>query len=91
MVKDISKKIGGTSFPSSYTWMQSNHFKNNKTSFMLSYATIPFLFFKFKGLISVLILNGKEYRFATYNLTSVKSINYDDRSVSLILKKEPIV
>ena len=54
---------------------------------MLSYATIPFLFFKFKGLISVLILNGKEYRFATYNLTSVKSINYDDRSVSLILKK----
>ncbi len=85
--KGYIEKDWGTSFPSSYTWMQSNHFKNNKTSFMLSYATIPFLFFKFKGLISVLILNGKEYRFATYNLTSVKSINYDDRSVSLILKK----
>ena len=85
--KGYIEKDWGTSFPSSYTWMQSNHFKHKKTSFMLSYATIPFLFFKFKGLISILILNGKEYRFATYNLTSVKSLTYDDYSVSIILKK----
>lgn len=85
--KGYIEKDWGTSFPSSYTWMQSNHFKHKKTSFMLSYATIPFLFFKFKGLISVLILNGKEYRFATYNLTSVKSLTYDEHSVSMILKK----
>jgi hypothetical protein len=45
--KGYIEKDWGTSFPSSYTWMQSNHFKHKKTSFMLSYATIPFLFFKF--------------------------------------------
>lgn len=85
--KGYIEKDWGTSFPSSYTWLQSNHFKNTKTSFMLSYATIPFLFFKFKGLISVLMYNGQEYRFATYNLTRVLKISHDDQRVNIVLKK----
>lgn len=88
--KGYVEKDWGTSFPSSYTWMQSNHFKDSKTSFMLSYATIPFSFFKFKGLISVLIVQGKEYRFATYNLSSVKQLDYDENSVSITIKKRSL-
>ena len=88
--KGYVEKDWGTSFPSSYTWMQSNHFKDSKTSFMLSYATIPFLFFKFKGLISVLIVQGKEFRFATYNLSSVKQLDYDENSVSITIKKRSL-
>lgn len=88
--KGYIEKDWGTSFPSSYTWMQSNHFKDPKTSFMLSYATIPFLFFKFKGLICVLVVEGREHRFATYNLSAVKHISYDDTSVSITLKRRTL-
>jgi hypothetical protein len=57
---------------------------------MLSYATIPFIFFKFKGLISVLIVQGQEYRFATYNFSAVKQLSYDKSSVSITIKKRSL-
>ncbi|MFH0766900.1 MAG: tocopherol cyclase family protein, partial [Bacillota bacterium] len=72
-LKDISftkgkgyiEKDWGKSFPRAYVWLQTNHFENPKTSFMFSYADIPFLGLHFKGLIANLIYQGKEYRFAT--------------------------
>jgi hypothetical protein len=74
--KGYIEKDWGKSFPSQYVWLQSNHFVNNpKTSFMFSYATIPFMGLSFKGLIANLLLNGKEYRFATYNFSK---ITYED-------------
>ena len=69
--KGYIEKDWGRSFPRAYVWLQSNHFKDDKTSFMFSYADIPFLGFYFKGLIANLIYQGKEYRFATYNSTKV--------------------
>ncbi len=53
----------GTSFPKRYIWTQC-HFHNN--SLMLSVADIPMFGFHFTGIIGVVILNGKEYRIATY-------------------------
>ena len=73
--KGYLEKDWGKSFPSEYVWLQSNHFSDSDTSFMFSYATIPFIGFKFKGLIANLILKNKEYRFATYNLGKV---TYED-------------
>lgn len=73
--KGYIEKDWGRSFPKAYVWLQSNHFKNIHTSFMFSYALIPFLGFQFKGLIANLIINHKEYRFATYNLAKV---TYED-------------
>ncbi len=75
--KGYIEKDWGKSFPSEYVWMQSNHFKNSGTSFMFSEAIIPFKAFKFNGLIVNLIINGQEYRFATYNgsKVTVKDIN----------------
>lgn len=70
--KGYIEKDWGKSFPSQYVWLQSNHFKKIDTSFMFSYATIPFLGFSFKGLIVNLRFDQKEYRFATYNGAKVK-------------------
>lgn len=70
--KGYIEKDWGKSFPSSYVWLQSNHFTDKNTAFMFSYASIPFLGLHFNGLIANLIYNGKEYRFATYNGAKVK-------------------
>lgn len=59
----------GSSFPNKYMWIQSNSFEN--CAFFLSIATIPYYKINFTGLISSLIINDKEYRFATYNFSKV--------------------
>jgi len=85
--KGYIEKDWGKSFPDSYVWLQSNHFENPKTSFMFSYANIPFLGLHFKGLIANLIFNKKEYRFATYNRTKVVREMIDGGNVLYHLKK----
>ncbi|MCF7924428.1 MAG: tocopherol cyclase family protein [Candidatus Izimaplasma sp.] len=85
--KGYIEKDWGKSFPEKYVWMQSNHFKNKHTSFMFSHATIPFLNFKFNGLIVNLVVNNKEYRFATYNFAKVKTYIIDKNSVDYRITK----
>jgi len=85
--KGYIEKDWGRSFPSSYVWMQSNHFDFPGTSLMFSYADIPFLGMHFKGLIANLLYNGKEYRFATYNFARVIREDVRDGSVTYHLKK----
>lgn len=60
------EKDWGRSFPKSWVWMQSNHFKNRDVSFMVSIATIPFYVTEFTGFLSFLRIGKKFYRFATY-------------------------
>ena len=55
----------GTSFPESYSWVQTNDFKEN-CSISAAIAIIPFAGFRFWGCICVVWHNGKEYRLATY-------------------------
>ena len=85
--KAYIEKDWGKSFPKAYIWLQSNHFNNSETSFMFSYATIPFLGLSFKGLIVNLIYNHKEYRFATYNQTRILQKEIDKDHIDFILKK----
>ncbi|MBU1142272.1 MAG: tocopherol cyclase family protein [Firmicutes bacterium] len=85
--KGYIEKDWGKSFPRAYVWMQSNHFKNPNTSFMFSYADIPFIGLYFKGLIANLVYEGKEYRFATYNFAKVKTEELQENNVHYILKK----
>lgn len=61
----------GRSFPKKYIWTQCC-FENN--SLMLSVADIPFLGFHFTGIIGVILLNGKEYRIATYLGARIKQV-----------------
>ncbi len=61
----------GYSFPKRYIWTQCC-FENG--SLMLSVANIPMLGFHFTGIIGVILLNGKEYRIATYLGARIKRI-----------------
>ena len=60
------EKDSGTSFPSSYLWLQCNNF-SVPCSVMVSIANIPFYGISFKGCICAIVYDGREYRFATYN------------------------
>ena len=68
---DYDKGIGyiegdsGHSFPKKYIWIQANDLPQ-EGSLSLSIAAIPFCGFHFRGVIAVLMLQGREYRFATY-------------------------
>ncbi len=85
--KGYIEKDWGRSFPKAYVWIQSNHFTNPKTSFLFSYADIPFIGFTFKGLIVNLLIDDKEYRFATYNGAKVKKEVVTKDRVSYTIKR----
>lgn len=70
------EKDSGTSFPSSYLWLQCNSFAC-PCSVMVSVAQIPFYGLNFKGCICSVIYNNKEYRLATYNGVKIKSSKAD--------------
>lgn len=67
-----TEKDRGCSFPSSYIWFQSNHTTMKDSCLFLSVANIPFLNFHFQGFICVLMIQKKQYRFATYLGARVK-------------------
>ena len=54
---------------------------------MCSIANIPFLLFNFIGLICSLIIDGLEYRFATYNNSKIVKYDINDDKINIILKK----
>ncbi len=72
--KGYIEKDWGESFPSSWIWMQTNHFEENKTiSFMASVARIPWLGSHFIGYIVGFLVDGKLHRFATYTGAMMKA------------------
>ena len=85
--KAYIEKDWGKSFPNAYIWLQSNHFENEKTAFMFSYATIPFMGLSFKGLIVNLLYNHQEYRFATYNHSKIIKKEIAINEIKFLLKK----
>lgn len=87
------EKDSGTSFPSSYLWIQSNDFPE-KCSYVVSIATIPFLCGTFQGMICIIYDKGKEYRLATYLGGKVLSWNQHEVIIKqgkyrLVLKINP--
>jgi len=90
---DLSQGIGymekdwGTSFPKEYVWLQCNHFERSDVNLALSVANIPFMGFSFKGFFCSLIIEDKEYRFATYNRSKLKINSAKDGYISLYFKK----
>ena len=85
--KGYIEKDWGISFPKKYIWLQGNDFQDRNTSFMLSIATVPFKIFKIKGLICNLVIDEKEYRFATYNGTKILKSKISDNDIEIILKR----
>lgn len=81
------EKDWGISFPKSYIWCQGNNFQKSNASFMLSIADIPFKVLNFRGIICVLIINNKEYRFTTYNNTILVEYDVNNNFLNVTLKK----
>lgn len=78
MEKDL-----GTRFPKRWLWIQSNHFLNNNIALVISRAD---LIAGFSGFFCFLNVNGKEYRFATYNCSKIEHCR-DKDNINITLKK----
>lgn len=96
--KGYMEKDWGTSFPSSWVWLQSNHFDIENVSLMLSAARIPWRQKSFTGLISGLWHDNKIYRFATYTGSNIDylqsndketNIRISDKSYNLLIEAKP--
>jgi tocopherol cyclase len=85
--KGYIEKDWGTSFPKAYTWIQSNHFKDEHTSIMASVAQIPFLGMHFKGMICTLLYKDTYHLFATYNFSKIKKLKHNSNTLTLHIKK----
>lgn len=83
-VLDLDGGIGyieadrGRSFPTTYLWTQCLW---DNCSLMLSVATIPLGKLHFTGCICAIVLDGKEYRIATYR--GVRTLNWSSKGASL--------
>jgi hypothetical protein len=84
--KGYIEKDWGTSMPSDWIWIQSNHFEEDPgASFMLSLARIPWMRGYFPGFLSFFLTEGQLYRFATYNRSSVSIIEVLDDAVHITI------
>ena len=75
----------GYSFPKHYIWTQCS-FEDN--SLMLSVADIPMCGFHFKGIIGIVIIDGKEHRIATYLGARVNRLGKDYVTVITCLRQD---
>lgn len=72
--KGYIEKDWGESFPSSWIWMQTNHFDGEgPISLMASVANIPWIGSHFVGYIVGFLFGGRLYRFATYTGARMKA------------------
>ncbi len=72
------EKDWGTSFPESWIWLQCNNFSRDHLSLFLSVAKIPWLGRFFLGFICFVYVDGRYYTFATYNRSTIRSIDFKD-------------
>ena len=88
--KGYIEKDWGTNFPRDYVWLQSNHFTNPETSIFFSNAHIPFYGKEFQGYICNLLLEGKQYRFATYTNTPMEMEILDGNRVVALMENDKV-
>ena len=86
--RGYTEKDWGRSFPSSYVWMQSNHFSLPGISIKASVARIPWIKKSFTGFIAGVWIQDKLIRFTTYNGSSLSKLRISPLSVELELKNK---
>jgi len=86
--KGYIEKDWGTSMPQAWVWMQSNHFGQMRTSFMLSIARIPWFGSSFTGFLGFILLEGKLFPFATYTGAQVIHLDKRDEKVEVVIKSK---
>ncbi|MEM7655293.1 MAG: tocopherol cyclase family protein [Bacteroidota bacterium] len=79
--RGYGEKDWGRSFPSSWIWMQTNHFEEPGISLSASVAMIPWLHTSFVGFIAGLWVKDRLYRFATYTGAKLVDVRVEDGNV----------
>ncbi|ADZ09317.1 hypothetical protein Metbo_1072 [Methanobacterium lacus] len=81
--KGYIEKDWGSSMPSSWIWMQTNHFDKEGISLFVSIAKIPWLGSYFTGYIFGLVYDGKIYKFTTYNRAKIEKLDVTDADIEI--------
>lgn len=81
--KGYGEKDWGSSFPSAYVWLQSNHFSDESISLTASVAKIPWLFSSFRGYIIGLKIGTKLFRLTTYTGAVLNFLRVNENFVEL--------
>jgi tocopherol cyclase len=84
--RGYAEKDWGSSFPSAYFWLQSNHFGEPGISLKASVAKIPWRGTSFTGFIAGLWIRDHLYRFTTYNRTRLVKLDITNHKTELILE-----
>jgi hypothetical protein len=83
--KGYIEKDFGSSFPSAYIWMQSNHF-DTPASLMVSIARIPSFGLHFTGFIGAFWCNNQFFSFTTYSGAKLSKIQIEEKRVQFTLE-----
>lgn len=84
--RGYTEKDWGRSFPSSYVWMQSNHFSSPGISLKVSVAKIPWAGRSFVGFIAGLWLHDHLIKFTTYNRSKLAKLEVDSGKIEIKLE-----
>jgi hypothetical protein len=80
------EKDWGVSMPSSWIWMQTNHFDRVGISLSGSIAKIPWRGNYFTGYIFGFLYDNKLYRFTTYSGAKVTELDVTDNNIHILLE-----
>ncbi len=86
--KGYIDKNWGYSFPSAYIWMQCNHFPQDSVSIIASIAQVPLLGINITAFFTVLLLEGKVYRFTNYHLDSLKIFELEEMRLKIAVSNK---
>ncbi len=84
--KGYIEKDWGASMPSSWIWMQTNHFGEEDISLSGSIAKIPWLGSYFTGYIFGLWYHGHLYKFTTYDGAKVDKLRVSSERIEIALE-----
>lgn len=80
------EKDWGSSMPSSWIWMQTNHFDIEGISLSGSIAKIPWLGNYFTGYIFGFLFNSKLYKFTTYSGAKLTRLDVSENNIRIRLE-----
>ncbi|UTB32878.1 MAG: hypothetical protein NKF70_00940 [Methanobacterium sp. ERen5] len=89
--KGYVEKDWGSSMPSSWIWMQTNHFDEEGISLFVSIAKIPWLGSYFTGYIFGLVYGGKIYKFTTYNRAKIEKLQVTDKDIEIKISNKKFI
>src|SRR6056297_403437 len=82
------EKNWGSSMPSAWVWIQTNHFNKAKTSFMFSVARIPWIGKTFTGFLGFFLYKNKVITFATYTGARLVKLENEKNKVTLEIQEK---